>query len=170
MAPLFRRILAPHDFSDHANDALRVAADLAEAHRGRLTVLHVLGPFYTGPGFPTQVEIAWTPPPLLLANLQARLERVVKDVLGRRARGVVCRAVRGDPLSSIVHAARQCDSIVMSTLGRTGLSHLLIGSVAEKVVRHAPVPVLTIRPAKTSARAVLRIQNPKRTRSSRDSA
>jgi nucleotide-binding universal stress UspA family protein len=46
-----------------------------------------------------------------------------------------------------VDAARGADLIVMSTMGRTGLSHLLVGSVAEKVVRHAPVPVLTLRPA-----------------------
>jgi len=46
-----------------------------------------------------------------------------------------------------VQAARAADSIVMATLGRTGLAHLVIGSVAEKVVRHSPVPVLTLRPS-----------------------
>jgi universal stress protein A len=165
MAHLFRRILVPHDFSDHANDALRVAAELAKEHRGRLTVLHVLGPFYTGSGFPTELEVAWTPPPELLANLRERLEAVVKRVLGRRARGVVCQAVMGDPMYAIVDAARQHDSIVMSTLGRTGLSHLLIGSVAEKVVRHAPVPVLTIVPAtRTRAAGKTRGASPRRPR------
>jgi len=53
--------------------------------------------------------------------------------------------VLGDPLQRILAAARDADSIVIATAGRTGLSHLLIGSV-EKVVRHASVPVLTIRP------------------------
>jgi len=48
-----------------------------------------------------------------------------------------------------MNATRGVDSIVMATAGRTGLAHLLIGSVAEKVVRHAPVPVLTVRPAST---------------------
>jgi nucleotide-binding universal stress UspA family protein len=52
----------------------------------------------------------------------------------------------GNPLQCILAAARDVDSIVMATVGRTGLAHFLIGSVAEKVVRHSPVPVLTIRP------------------------
>ncbi|TMB48311.1 MAG: universal stress protein [Deltaproteobacteria bacterium] len=65
---------------------------------------------------------------------------------GARAPRTRCRVVLGDPLQRILAAARDADSIVIATAGRTGLSHLLIGSVAEKVVRHAPVPVLTIRP------------------------
>lgn len=144
---LFRRILVPHDFSGHANVALRMAADLAVKHRGRLTVLHVLTPFYSGPGFPTEVEISWTPPAELVADLRTRLETLVTRVLGRRAHGVVCRAVLGDAAHMICETARKHDSIVMATRGRTGLSHLLIGSVAEKVVRHSPVPVLTFQPA-----------------------
>ena len=147
MTRLFRRILVPHDFSEHATAALRVAAELAAPHRRRLTVLHVLAPFYTGSGFPTEVEIAWVPTPDLLAELQTHLERTVGKTLHGRMRGVECRAVVGDPASAIVAASRDCDTIVMATLGRTGLSHLLIGSVAEKVVRLSPVPVLTIRPA-----------------------
>jgi nucleotide-binding universal stress UspA family protein len=51
------------------------------------------------------------------------------------------------PVSHIADAARGVDLIVMATAGRTGVSHLLMGSVAEKVVRHAPVPVLTLPPA-----------------------
>jgi nucleotide-binding universal stress UspA family protein len=51
----------------------------------------------------------------------------------------------GPPAGCILEAARKADAIVMGTLGRTGLPHLLIGSVAERVVRHAPVPVLTVR-------------------------
>jgi nucleotide-binding universal stress UspA family protein len=51
----------------------------------------------------------------------------------------------GDPYQRIIEAARGMDAIVMSTAGRTGLSHLLIGSVAEKVVRHSPIPVVTLR-------------------------
>jgi len=54
--------------------------------------------------------------------------------------------VIGDPMDRILAAAKQADLIVMSTAGRTGLSHLVIGSVAEKVVRHARIPVLTLRP------------------------
>lgn len=147
MAKLFRRVLVPHDFSEPATAALRVAADLAESAGGRLTVLHVLGPFYTGPGYPSAEAIAWIPTKELVRDLRKRLEVVVTRALGpRRARLAECRAVSGDPLQCVFAAARRADSIVMSTIGRTGLAHVLIGSVAEKVVRHAPVPVLTIRP------------------------
>jgi len=165
MADLFREILVPHDFSEPANYALGVAADLAARHGGGLLVLHVLAPFYTGVGFPSREEIAWVPPPELLASLRKRLEELVaKRVGGRGGPRVRCRVVMGDPLQCIVDAARGVDAIVMATTGRTGLAHLLVGSVAEKVVRHAPVPVLTVRaparraktgrPARAKRRAV----------------
>jgi nucleotide-binding universal stress UspA family protein len=145
MTKLFKRILVPHDFSPAATHALRVAADLAGAHGGRVTALHVLTPFYSGPGYPTQDEIAWTPPAEMVAERQRRLERLVERTLGTRARRVVCRAEIGEAVPAILAAAKRADAIVMSTLGRGGLAHLLIGSVAEKIVRHAPVPVLTLR-------------------------
>lgn len=145
MATLFRRILVPHDFSPTATHALRVAAELAERHGGRITVLHVLTPFYSGPGYPTQDEIAWTPPAEMKRERERRLATLVREALGPRARRVTCRAVLGEAVPSICDAAKHADVIVMTTLGRSGLAHLLIGSVAEKVVRHAPVPVLTLR-------------------------
>jgi nucleotide-binding universal stress UspA family protein len=145
MARLFRRILVPHDFSDYATGALKVAAELAAPVRGRLIVLHVLTPFYSGPGFPTQSEIAWLPSVELVRNLRERLEALVARALPRTRLRIECRVEVGNPLSRILQAARDVDSIVMATLGRTGLSHLMLGSVAEKVVRHAPVPLLTVR-------------------------
>ena len=145
MSKLFHKILVPHDFSSTATHALKVAADLAARHGGRVTVLHVLTPFYSGPGYPTQDEIAWTPPAEMLSERRRHLETVVQKVLGSRARTVTCRAVMGEAVPAILDAAKHADAIVMTTLGRTGLAHLLIGSVAEKVVRHSPIPVLTVR-------------------------
>jgi universal stress protein A len=142
---MFQRILVPHDFSDPANHALDVAADLATTHRGKITVLHVLTPFYSGPGYPTQAEIAWTPPAEVAAERRVRLDRLVRERRGARAGHVTCDVATGEALPAILAAAGAADSIVMSTFGRTGLAHLLIGSVAEKVVRHAPVPVLIVR-------------------------
>jgi nucleotide-binding universal stress UspA family protein len=142
MARLFRLILVPHDFSEPANHALRVAADLAAAHRGRVTVLHVVVPYVPVAGFPPMDGAIYVPPPSVAKHLEA----LVKKTLGSRRLRVTCDAVLGDPYQRIVAASRRHDSIVMATSGRTGLSHLLIGSVAEKVVRHAPVPVLTVRP------------------------
>ena len=132
MPTLFRKILVPHDFSDHATDALKVAGELARVHRGRLLVLHAVAPFYGGVGFPPQEEVAWLPTDDVVDELRQRLRRLVARAVRQRAD---CRVVVGDPVTSIVAAARSADSIVMATMGRTGLSHLLIGSVAERVVR-----------------------------------
>ena len=147
MTNLFRSILVPHDFSEHATRALRVAADLAARHRGRLLVLHAITPFNPVSGFPAGETVVWIPPPDLITHEQKRLEALVaRTVRGRRAPRVRVKVVIGDPHQCILEAARGVGAIVMATAGRTGLSHLLIGSVAEKVVRHSPVPVLTLRP------------------------
>lgn len=157
MPKLFRRILVPHDFSPHATQALRTAAELAGGRGARLLVLHAIVPFHPVTGFPPAEPGTWIPPGDLIANERRRLEALVRRTLPRRgALRVDCRVVVGDPFQRIVHAARSVDSIVMATAGRTGLSHLLIGSVAEKVVRHAPVPVLTLRPRGRRAGAASR--------------
>lgn len=136
----------PHDFSETATHALGVAAEIAERHGGRITVLHVLTPFYSGPGYPTRDEIAWTAPADMARERERRLGALVQNALGARARLVTCRAVVGEAVPAILDAARATDVIVLATMGRTGLARFLIGSVAEKIVRHAPVPVLTVRP------------------------
>ena len=145
-ARLFRRILVPHDFSSQATVALRAAASLAREHRGTLTVLHVVVPFYVPADVPFGFAADAMPSPAAFVPEQRkRLESLVKKAVGKRAPRVTCRVDIGDASQCIIDAARRADSIVMSTSGRSGLSHLLIGSVAEKVVRHAHVPVLTIR-------------------------
>ena len=159
---LFRRILVPHDFSEHATRALRLAAELAHAHGGRLLVLHVITPYHPATALPEE-GVAWFPEPDLITSERQRLEQLVaRTVRGRNAPSVACKVVIGDPFHRITDAARRVDAVVMATAGRTGLSHLLIGSVAEKVVRHAPVPVLTLRPA--AARATARRRRPGRAR------
>jgi nucleotide-binding universal stress UspA family protein len=145
---LFRRILVPHDFSNHATRALATAARLAAEHDGRLVVLHVITPFHPATGAPEET-FAWVPDGDLVAGERRHLEALVaRTVTGPKAPPVTCKVEIGDPFLRIVDAARHADCIVMATAGRTGLSHLLIGSIAEKVVRHSPVPVLTLRPAK----------------------
>jgi nucleotide-binding universal stress UspA family protein len=150
MAALFRKILVPHDFSRHATRALRVAADLAAAHGGRVVVLHALPPVYPVVGVaPAARRRALSPPaegPELVRRVRRRLEALVaRDVRGRGRRPVECRVVIAEPLQAILEAARGATAIVMGALGRTGLPYLLVGSVAEKTVRHSPVPVLTVR-------------------------
>lgn len=141
MATLFRRILVPYDFSTPARQSLEAAVDLAARHGGRLLVLHAIAPFY-----PAAEGAPWIPPDDLITAEKRRLSALVARVAGRRGIKADTKVVIGHPYERIMDAAKGMDSIVMATAGRTGLTHLLIGSIAEKVVRHAKVPVLTIRP------------------------
>ena len=147
----FRHILVPHDFSPQATVALRAAARLAKQHGGKLTVLHVVVPFY----LPADVPLDMTAPGDLIPKQRSHLERLVTKTMGNDGPPVTVRVEIGDASQRILDAARRADSVVMATSGRTGLAHFLIGSVAEKVVRHATVPVLTLRvpiPKKSPAR------------------
>jgi nucleotide-binding universal stress UspA family protein len=141
----FRRILVPHDFSEPATGALRFAAGLVPAN-GRLVVLHVVVPFVPIADIPPAGISAYIAPGELVSGAKRQLDRAVaKALAGARGLDVDVKVVVGDPYQAIMRAARGMDAIVMSTAGRTGLSHLLIGSVTEKVVRHSPIPVLTLR-------------------------
>ncbi|HXJ36966.1 MAG TPA: universal stress protein [Candidatus Eisenbacteria bacterium] len=139
-----RRLLVPHDLSTHADRALKVAAGLA-GPSGKLLVLHVVVPIVpiadmsAAGGF-------YIPLGDLVASARKHLERVVRRVGGRRGPKIRIEVVAGDPHRRILDETRGMDAIVMSTVGRTGLSHLVMGSVAERVVRHSPIPVLTLRP------------------------
>jgi len=108
MAKLFRKILVPHDFSLTATHALKVAFDLAYATAGRVTALHVLTPFYSGPGYPTQDEIAWTPPAEMLGERQHHLEALVQKALGGDPQGDLSGG-HGEAVQAILDAAKDAD-------------------------------------------------------------
>jgi len=146
MAMDIRHILAPTDFSDSSKKAISDALDLAQTFGATLSLLHVLEPSpYLGEfTLPTMGEE-------LLGDLERQASTALAQLLpeAQQAKIEVTRAVAiGSPSQTIVETAEaeHVDLIVMATHGRTGLSHLLIGSVAERVVRTAPCPVLTIRP------------------------
>jgi nucleotide-binding universal stress UspA family protein len=148
----FRRILVPHDFSPSAEEALELAARLIPAD-GRLLVLHVIVPVVPVTDLPVDAG-GYIAPQDLVAATKHQLDRAIaKTTRGKPTRRIETKVVVGDPYQRIVAAARGMDAIVMSTAGRTGLSHLLIGSVAEKVVRHSPIPVLTLRHKATRRRS-----------------
>jgi nucleotide-binding universal stress UspA family protein len=142
----FRRILVPHDFSVHATRALRVAASLATPG-GKLVVLHVIMPYMPVTDLPVAELGAYISPAELVSGARRRLEHEVVRALGKRRTPRVTIAVELDePLRCIMRRSRGMDLIVIATAGRTGLSHLVIGSVAERIVRHSPIPVLSLRP------------------------
>ncbi len=140
-------ILAPTDFSEFSKKAIDYAFGLAQQFGAKLSLLHVI----EMPAFPVEGFVPPGPGATLLEDLerQARLDLAGLLPEAKAAKVEVVRlVVMGKPYREIVEtaAAENVDLIVMATHGRTGLSHLLIGSVAERVVRTAPCPVLTLRP------------------------
>lgn len=144
----YRRILWPTDFSPLAKAALPHALKVAAAGRAELVVLHVLSPvaLYAPPAASAPVWDKLDKEARTAA--EETLRRIAED-LAARAPGVRIRnlLVRGSPFEQIPRTARRlrCDLIVLATHGRTGLVHLVMGSVAENVVRRAPCPVLSVR-------------------------
>jgi universal stress protein A len=141
----FHHILAPTDFSKYSQHAIQNARELAQKFGATLMLLHVVDlPPYPIEGVPPS-HLGGT----LLEDLEQQAASDLAQVLAKEAEvEVVRRVVAGIPYRKIVEIAEaeKIDLIVMATHGRTGFSHLFMGSVAERVVRTAPCPVLTIRP------------------------
>ena len=142
--PIFERVLVAVDFSEHSRAALQLASRLASAPGAQLHLLHVYHPaMYMGslaqPALPTAYR----------ADVQAALEKELEELassLDAPAR-VEWELTEGPPDREICAAARRirADLIVMGTRGRSGVSHLVLGSVAERTLRAAPCPVLVTR-------------------------
>lgn len=138
-----KQILCPLDFSENSTTAAAWARNLAESFGAELHYLYVCAP----------IEPV-VPEPGMAVYAGSEVVREIRESAQRRLDEAVTdpRAVKvlreGVPWSQIVDYAEQndIDLIVMGTHGRSGLSHLFLGSVAEKVVRHAPSAVLTVRP------------------------
>jgi universal stress protein A len=156
--PTVTRVLVPIDFSPSARAALEYGTFVAGRFAAELHVLHVWEPpGYVGPDALALLPIAPGKPGW--EQTRAEVLREVDQFLGRGARPgkLDVRVEAGEPSDTILQIARQggVDLIVMGTHGRTGLSRLLIGSVAEAVLRRSTCPVLTIRvPAKASRESV----------------
>jgi nucleotide-binding universal stress UspA family protein len=142
-----RAILAPTDFSHHAESALRYACQLAGQFGATLHLLHVLPDVV--PVGPDPMLVPTLPPDFYTESEASSREALAKAIPAEwGCTAEVETAVRwGDPVDGVVAYAtdRHIDLIVIATHGRTGLSHVLLGSVAERIVREAPCPVLTIR-------------------------
>jgi nucleotide-binding universal stress UspA family protein len=143
-----RRILVPTDFSKHSDNALRYAVAFAEKFGAELHLLHVVQDLalFVPEAVLAAGALPTAPVEQFRAAAQTALQRMVA---GLHLPGVTVHpeVAEGVPFDAIIRFARQrtVDLIVMGTHGHTGLAHLLMGSVAEKVVRKAPCPVLTVR-------------------------
>jgi nucleotide-binding universal stress UspA family protein len=142
-----RRILLPTDFSDHAGKALKYACAFTEQFDAELHLLHVLETHVsTAPQFGMGLALSTQIQESRQATEKALNELVVPDWAA--GRNVVRATSEGPAFVGIIRYAREndIDMIVLGTHGRSGLPHMLMGSVAERVVRKAPCPVLTVRP------------------------
>jgi universal stress protein A len=142
-----RRILVPVDFSAQADAAYAYALDLARKLDAKITLLHV----FQVPAFAFPDASVPLPAQTLIEVQNACRAQLGKLEQRAQEAGVPVASIllEGAPFVEIVRAARSqnADLVVMSTHGRTGLRHALMGSTAEKVVRKAPCAVLVVRPA-----------------------
>lgn len=161
MNPTFKRILCPVDLSSFSLDALKLAVTLAESNDATLDVLHVIhNPFdeiyMTGitQTDPALID-AYANEPQRRAKILRTTEEHAEVLLKQYCHPIVRHYAKvryhihlGDPLEAILNSTEDLliDLVVLATHGRTGVKRLLIGSVAEKIVRHAPCAVLTVKP------------------------
>lgn len=143
----FQKILVPTDFSPASLQAVPYARELARLHQAEILLVHVM----ELPHYPTLFEgTALVVPPIdetLRTQLAAQLEKSALEISATA--GVNCRAIlrEGPATHELLECAKHegVDLVVIATHGYTGLKHMLLGSTAEQVVRHASCPVLTIR-------------------------
>ena len=145
-----RSILLPTDFSECGNYALSYATSLARTFGASILCVHVIEPMVPTVGYSGMTE------PLPIADITDQLEDSAERELPKLAECEECAGieieeliVHGEAASEIVRVAKEkkIDLIVVSSHGRTGLGRILFGSTAEAIVRHAPCPVLVVKPA-----------------------
>lgn len=146
-----KRILVPTDFSECSAEAAQVAGEIARRLEAEVQVVTVLETAALAADYGMVPD--W---PMMLAELRrdaaARLETFAREHFSG-VKALSCQVREGSASREIVDAAEEAaaDLIVMGTHGRGGLAHFLMGSVAEKVLRRSPVPLLTVRPQQAKA-------------------
>lgn len=150
----FSKILVPIDFTSHSAEALRVAAKLVARPGGELVLLYVQeppdSPFLPGP-------LVYTPAQLerVASRARARLEAARLELDRSPELRVDVRLTQGRPAAAILGAAADgFDLIVLGTHGRRGLQRALLGSIAERVMRDAPCPTLTVKASRLEREAL----------------
>jgi len=148
----FRRILVTTDFSDTSLEALPIAVEMASHFDAELLLVHVLPMDAPTPwDIPPYADfgLASLPLPEYEAQVRQEVERRLAMLAAKHVQGVSVRSLvgRGDPAAEVhrIATAENADLIVLATHGWTGWRHLVFGSVAEKVLREAPCPVLSVR-------------------------
>lgn len=147
----YQHILMATDFSETADHAIELGARLARLHQARVSLVHAydLFPMPSAVSYPAAMWTGADVDQQVRADAQRSLEEMARDKLADLQPVEATVLNRTGPALAICDHAEEhgVDLIVVGTHGRTGVSHLLIGSVAETVVRHAPCPVLVARPS-----------------------
>jgi len=145
----YQRILVPVDYSECSRAALRAALEIAQKFGSSIEVVHVWDrPTYVsdvlmvgGQGHPQKSLVD-----LIRENAERDMDEFLATLELPAGAKVSHRLIAGEPASTIVKELQSgnYDLVVISTHGRTGLAHLLLGSVTEKLVRLSPIPVMTV--------------------------
>ena len=144
-----RRILVPIDYSQNSQVALNYAAELALSFGASLDIVHV----WDRPTYVTDSVMVQRPGEahrpigeLIRENAQKDMNEYLSGITLPSGVASTSRLLSGDPASSLVLELKKGEHelVVLSTHGRTGVAHLLLGSIAERLVRLSPVPVLTV--------------------------
>jgi nucleotide-binding universal stress UspA family protein len=141
-----KKILVPIDFSDYSKNALKYAAQFAKQFNAKIYLIYVVEPMI----YPADFSMGQVAIPSADIDLHSRaeeeLKKLSKDIINGNSQ-VEILIKTGKPFVEIIEtaSANDIDLIIIATHGHTGVEHLLFGSTAEKVVRKAPCPVLTLR-------------------------
>jgi len=142
---MIKNILVPIDFSDYSKNALKYAVEFAKNFSAKLFLIYVVEPII----YPADFSMGQVAIPSTDIDIQNRAEEELKKLADEIQTDTQVETIikTGKPFVEINETAREkdIDLIIIATHGHTGVEHLLFGSTAEKVVRKAPCPVLTLR-------------------------
>jgi nucleotide-binding universal stress UspA family protein len=144
-AAMIKNIMVPIDFSDYSKNALRYAVEFARNFKSKIYLVYVVEPMV----YPADFSMGQVAIPAADMDLQGRAEEELQKLASEIGHDLEVESFikTGKPFFEINDAAKEkdIDLIIIATHGHTGVEHLLFGSTAEKVVRKAPCPVLTLR-------------------------
>ncbi|MGE5363935.1 MAG: universal stress protein [Bacteroidota bacterium] len=146
MEPVIKNILVPVDFSDYSKNALKYAVDYAKVFGAKLYLIYVIEPVV----YPADFSMGQVALPSVDTELNTRAEEELENLAKKEIAGALEYQTiikMGKPFVEIIDTAGELDIdlIIIATHGHTGVEHMLFGSTAEKVVRKAPCPVLSLR-------------------------
>jgi len=145
----FRRIMIPVDYSENSKVALTYAAEFAATFGASLDIVHVWDrPTYLTDAVMVQRQGEAHKPigELIRENAQNDMTEFLSQIVLPSGLPTSSRLISGEPAAALLAELKkgEHDLVILSTHGRTGFAHLLLGSIAEKLVRMSPVPVLTV--------------------------